>query len=217
MRNIRVIGIRIVIVLSISTAMIIWLSHDRIEATTDDQILKVADAASVKHAALVLGCSQFLADGRENLFFRHRMDRAAELFETGLVRTIIVSGDNSRQDYDEPTDMRNALIERGVPGERIYSDYAGFRTLDSIVRAREIFQQESFYVVTQEFHARRAVYIANNLGMTVTGIPARDVTGRHGVKTHLREYLARVKTMIDVHLTRSGPKFLGDRIEIGQI
>lgn len=166
------------------------------------------------NAALVLGCAKTPPDGRGNLYFKYRVAAAAELYHAGLVRHLIVSGDNSRKDYDEPTDMKNALVARGIPAERIHCDYAGFRTLDSVVRAREIFQQERIIVVSQEFHAQRAVYLARHHGIDAIGFAAQDVTSPAGLRTRLRENLARVKAVLDVHILRTSPKFLGAPIPL---
>ncbi|WP_221774434.1 SanA/YdcF family protein [Puniceicoccus vermicola] len=164
--------------------------------------------------ALVLGCSPVLSDGRENLFFRYRIEMAHELYRSGKIHTLIVSGDNHSVDYDESTAMKEALVELGVPQERIFCDYAGFSTLDSVVRAKEIFGQDEFVVVSQEFHNRRAVFIGRSKGLTIHGINAKEVVMRHSIKTKIREKLARVKTVLDIWVFGREPRFLGERIEI---
>ncbi|MGF1450472.1 MAG: vancomycin high temperature exclusion protein [Opitutales bacterium] len=165
--------------------------------------------------ALVLGCSKTLTDGRPNLFFQHRVEAAKQLFEAGKVDYLLVSGDNSRKSYNEPEDMKTALVSDGVPSDRIVCDYAGFSTLDSTVRAREVFGLESFIVVSQGFHARRAVYIATQKGIDAQGYAANDVTGIGGMRTLLREHLARVKTVLDVHFLGRQPRHLGEQAAIG--
>lgn len=164
--------------------------------------------------ALVLGCSQYLSDGRQNLFFKYRIQKAQELYAFGTVQSIIVSGDNHTKGYDEPTDMKEALVELGVPEDRIYCDYAGFSTLDSVVRAKEIFGQQELIVVSQEFHNKRAIFIGRNNDMEIHGLNAQDVILRHALKTKVREELARVKTVLDVWILRRKPKFLGEPIEM---
>jgi len=126
-----------------------------------------------------------------------------------------VSGDNSRKTYDEPADMKRALVRLGVPEDRIVCDYAGFSTLDSVVRAREVFLEEALIVVSQEFHVRRAIYIGKARGVDLIGFAARDVPRRHGIQTELRESLARFKAVLDVSLLGRRPRFLGEPIEIG--
>lgn len=164
--------------------------------------------------ALVLGCSPRLADGRHNLFFGRRIQAAAELYHAGKARALIVSGDNSTKHYDEPTAMKEALIHAGVPAAAIYCDYAGFRTLDSVVRAHAIFGQRQFIIVSQRFHNERAVFLARQHGLVAHGFDAPAVSRRTAPTTHLREYLARVKAVLDVTLLRTRPKYLGPPIQI---
>jgi len=129
--------------------------------------------------------------------------------------SLVISGDNGRKGYNEPQDMKEALVGRGVPAEAIYLDYAGFRTYDSVVRMEKIFGQESFTVISQEFHNRRAVYIAQALGLDAVGYNAADVAAYAGMKTRLREKLARVRMFMDLW-TGKTPKFLGEPVEIGK-
>lgn len=165
--------------------------------------------------ALVLGCAPEVAGGRPNLYFTSRMRAAAELYGAGKCRYLLVSGDNGRAEYDEPSSMRTALIELGVPESAIVRDYAGFDTLDSILRARDVFGQARIIVVSQAFHNERAITIARRHGMEAYGLNAQAVGGPHAWKTNLREKIARVKTLADLHLLRSHPKFLGPTVPIG--
>ncbi len=185
------------------------------DAHSEDSIYTASDIPNAK-VGLVLGCSRYLSDGRENLFFQYRIAKAVELYQSGKVDYLLVSGDNSRVDYDEPTEMMEALAEHGVPGERVVRDYAGFSTLDSIVRAKEVFGQEKLIVVSQEFHVRRAICIGKSRGVEVLGVVARDVSGHDGTTTRIREYLARVKMVLDLYVLHRGPKFLGDAVIIGE-
>ena len=175
-----------------------------------------ADVSSIPYrkVGLLLGCSQHLADGRDNLFFAYRVTAAARLFHAHKVDYLIVSGDNHVAGYDEPSDMKRALVRAGVPAERVFCDFAGFRTLDSIVRAREIFGQTSLTVVSQEFHNQRAIYIARHRVIDALGFNAREVDAFNSARTRIREQFARVKTVLDVCLFRTRPKFLGPKVEI---
>ena len=135
--------------------------------------------------------------------------------EAGKVDRIIVSGDNRRREYNEPEAMRRALVERGIPGEVVILDYAGFRTFDSVVRAKEVFGQDSFIVVSQKFHNERAVFIAGLKDIDAVGFNAADIGLRAGgVLTHVREWGARCKVFLDMISGRQ-PHFLGDPIDIG--
>jgi SanA protein len=159
--------------------------------------------------ALVLGTGKYAASGQENLFYKPRIRAAAELYHAGKVRALLVSGDNSRPDYDEPTQMKEDLIALGVPGEHISCDYAGFSTLDSVVRAGKVFQETSYVVISQEFHVRRALFLAKNQGHDAVGLAVAMPQGYWGRKVRLREVLARVKAVADVHIFRTAPTYLG--------
>lgn len=164
--------------------------------------------------AVVLGCSPKIGQ-QTNLFYLYRIEAAAELYRTGKAKAFIVSGDNSTHAYDEPTAMKESLIAAGVPEHDIYCDYAGFRTLDSVVRAEAIFGQRRFVVVSQRFHNERAVFLARQHGLDAVAYNARDVRARAGLMTHLREYLARVNAVLDVTLLQTEPKFYGPKVKIG--
>lgn len=163
---------------------------------------------------LLLGTSKYRAEGGINPFFAKRLDAAADLYRAGKIDCIIASGDNSMKNYNEPRAMLQGLKERGIPAEKIHPDFAGFRTLDSVVRAREIFDQNSITVISQKFHNERAVYIGRKWGLDVTGYNALDWEDADGVPVRIREVFARFKAFIDVNLTGEQPKFLGDKIII---
>jgi SanA protein len=183
----------------------IWSAKGRI---FDD----VSQLPDVK-VALVFGTTDRVA-GRENLYFRYRIDAAEKVWKSGKVETMIVSGDNRSKYYNEPDKMRRALIERGIPNDRIVSDYAGLRTLDSVVRAKEIFGANSVLFITQRFHNERAIYLARANGIEAYGFAARDVESSGGFKTKMREIGARVKMWLDVNVLDTRPKYLGDKIDM---
>lgn len=174
------------------------------------------DVSQVPHrkVGLVLGCSRRTVEGRPNPFFVNRMQAAAELYKAGKVDYLLVSGDNRTLRYNETRDMRRALLKLGVPANRLYSDYAGFRTLDSVVRAQRVFGQTSLTIVSQKFHNERAIFIALHRGIDAVGFNAREVSDADTLLTRCREQLARVKTLLDVYLLDTPPRFLGDTIKI---
>ncbi len=165
---------------------------------------------------LVLGCSPQVTGGRQNLYFLTRVQAAARLFHAGKVDYLLVSGDNHRRGYNEPLAFKSALMAQGVPAERIYCDYAGFRTLDSIVRAQAIFGQTDLTVVSQEFHNRRAIFLARNRGIRAQGYNAAGATGPASLRVAGREYLACLKAWLDVRVLGTKPKFFGPPIRIGR-
>jgi SanA protein len=171
-----------------------------------------SDVGDVPEApvALLLGTAK-LHYGRPNLFYGPRIESAAELFKTGKVRGILVSGDNGRVGYSEPEDMRDDLVAAGVPARFITLDYAGFRTLDSLVRAKEIFGQTKIIIVSQKFHVERALFLADRFGIEASAYVAADPTSRrYYVKTRAREILARAAAVADILIGRD-PKFGGPK------
>ena len=167
-----------------------------------------------RDVAVVLGTSRFISTGRENSYFIYRIDAAEELYRSGKVDLILVSGDNADVSYNEPLAMQRALIDRGVPAENIRLDYAGFRTLDSVVRAQEVFQQSEFIVVSQPFHVKRAIYIARTYDIPAIGYAAEDVSISQSLRIQVREVLARGQAWIDVNILNQQPKFLGEKIDL---
>jgi len=163
---------------------------------------------------LLLGTSKYKIKGGINPYFSERLDAAAELYNSGKIKYIIASGDNSELNYNEPRTMMAGLKQRGVPAENIFLDYAGFRTLDSIVRAKEVFGQDSITVISQRFHNERAVYIGRVYGISVTGFNADDNEEFSGILVRLREVFARFKAFVDVRIIMEQPKFLGEKIII---
>jgi SanA protein len=212
-RSLRRIGVVVAALAGLSGLLV---AHGAASIAREARRFVFDDLQQVPRArvGLVLGCSTRLADGRPNLYFVHRVAAATALYEAGVVEHLLVSGDNGTRDYDEPTMIKAALVERGVPADRIVLDYAGFRTLDSVVRAREVFGVDDFVVVSQRFQSERAVFLARRLGMRVTGYAASDVPGIDGARTRAREWLARAKAVIDVNLGTQ-PKFLGPKVPIG--
>jgi SanA protein len=168
-----------------------------------------------RHVGLLLGCPKQLSNGSPNLFFKNRIDAATELYQHEKVDYLILSGDNHSHAYDEPTDMRDALLNRGIPADRIYLDYAGFRTLDSVVRAKEIFNQDTITVISQRFHNQRAIFLAGHRGIDAIGFNAPEVEFRYSFKTRCREQFAKVKAVLDVYLFHKQPHFLGQKVIIG--
>lgn len=168
----------------------------------------------VNKCGLLLGTSKYRVQGGINPYFSERLDAAAVLYHSGRIKNIIASGDNSELSYNEPRTMMAGLKERGIPSENIFLDYAGFRTLDSIVRAREIFGQDSVTVISQRFHVERAVYIGRSYGISVYGFNADDSEDLSDFSVRMREVLARFKAFIDVKIIMEQPKFLGDKIII---
>lgn len=185
----------------------------QIEKNASGKVFARLDRIPYNRTGLVLGTTPKLNDGRPNLYFEYRMDAAAALYKAGKVKYLIISGDNHLHTYNEPEEMKNSLLARGVPREALYLDYAGLRTLDSVMRAKEIFGQDSLTIISQRFHNERAIYLADAYGIQAVGYNAKDVNTYTGLKTRIRELFARVKVFIDL-ITCKQPKYLGDKIPI---
>ncbi|MFB7703600.1 SanA/YdcF family protein [Streptomyces niveus] len=173
--------------------------------TADAHVRDLADVPA-REVVVVFGAG--LRDGAPTPYLAHRLDAAAELYEGGKVKVVLVTGDNSREEYDEPDAMRTYLTARGVPDERIVSDFAGFDTWDSCVRAKKIFGVERAVLVTQGFHVRRAVALCRAAGVDSYGVGVaerRDATWYYG---GVRELAAAGKAALDA-VTRPDPHFLG--------
>ena len=147
---------------------------------------------------LVLGTSKAVLGGKENMFFRYRMEAAARLYKEGKIKFLILSGNHDSVFYNEPNDMKKALMSLGVPENVMTLDFAGFRTYDSIIRCKEVFNQQKFTIISQPTHNARALFLAHQLGIDAVAFAAQDVPT--GYKTYLREYLARPKAILDVYL-----------------
>lgn len=198
-----------------SFLLLLW-SNYRVYAVSKDHISSNLNDLPNAKTALLLGTSRLLKGGKQNWYFEFRIRACVDLYNSGKVKNILISGDNSRVEYNEPEDMKQELIKRGVPAHKIFLDYAGFDTYDSVLRAWKIFGQTEFIVVSQKQHNQRAVYIARRNGLTAYGYNATDVKKMGGIKTKIREYFACVKAFLDV-LFNVDPYFLGEREYIGKV
>lgn len=182
--------------------------------STASAIYSELNAVPVNNVGLVLGTSQQLKNGTTNWHFRARIFAAAELYRTGKVKHLLLSGDNHVKTYDEPTDMKNALLALGVPESAMTLDYAGFRTLDSVIRAKKIFGQQKLTIITDDFHTARAVFIARHEGVEAIAFSSGHIPLAKSFRSRMRECGARVLAVTDVCVLHRQPKFLGDKIKI---
>lgn len=182
---------------------------DKSEKVYDD-----VNLVSPAKVGLLLGTGKYVGGGRLNLYYKYRIEAAVELYKAGKIEKIIASGDGGSFEKCEPIQMRDDLVARGVNPDDIIMDYAGFRTLDSVVRCVKIFGQRDVLVISQKFHCERAIYIADSYGLEARGFAAKNVTA-HAWKwrNSARESVARLAAFIDVNIGRH-PKFYGEKIEI---
>ena len=201
--------------LGIAAVAALVLAYKNVERKAKASVYSDVKEIPYNKVGLLLGTNPVGPSGAPNHYFLNRIDATVELYNAGKISYILVSGDNHVKTYDEPQCMKDALMERGIPESAIYLDYAGFRTLDSIVRAKEIFGQDSFTIISQKFHNERAICLAKHHGISATGFNAKDVRwARTNVKIAVfRESLARAKMYIDLLIGKQ-PKFLGEKINI---
>ena len=187
----------VVTLLAAGASIWAWtVSAGHIEVAGEDS----GDGEAVRApVAIVLGAAVH-ADGQPSPWLAHRLDVAADLYTSGRVEAILVSGDNRRAGYDEPTVMRRYLLSQGIPDQAVAVDYAGFDTYDTCVRARRVFGIERALLVTQDFHEPRAVAICRSVGVDVDGVgDSRARSDRIGwMVSWMRERPAAIKAVIDV-------------------
>lgn len=206
LRSIILLGTLAFVFAVVANVWIMWETADDIHFAIDEM--------PPMQVGLVLGTSKRSVDGGPNSFFTTRMEAAAALYRAGKIKHLILSGDNNTKYYNEPKDMYNMLVSLGVDKEDMTLDYAGFRTLDSIVRSKEVFGQQQIMIITQQFHAYRALFICRFYGIKAVAFASEDAA-ESGMKAVVsREWLARPKAILDLYILRQPPKFLGDKEEI---
>lgn len=201
---------------ALAILLLMFFSNYTIISSTKNKTFSSTAAIKKNKVGLVLGTAKYFKGGGINLYFKYRIDATVELYNNHKIDYILVSGDNSSQYYNEPIAFKKELLKRGIPEEVIFLDYAGFRTLDSVIRAKAVFGQEDITIISQQFHNERAIYLAEKNGLNAIGFNARDIKEKYGFKVQLREYLARTKAYLDI-LFKVEPKFYGDKIEIGAL
>ncbi|MEM9821531.1 MAG: ElyC/SanA/YdcF family protein, partial [Bacteroidota bacterium] len=155
--------------------------------STEQWVYEDLDQVPVNEVALVLGANPLIRGKWKNPYFHNRIDAAYQLYRSGKAKHFILSGDNHKHAYNEPEEMKKALMAKGVPASAITLDFAGFRTLDSVIRANTIFQQHRFTILSQEFHNYRALFIARKNGIDAVAYNAAPVNSL-SKKTIYREY-----------------------------
>lgn len=210
MKHLIYIFLSIIAILAIGVIFCNWAVIN----TATDRMYDDVAAIPYNRVGVLLGTSPKGRSGKPNVFYIRRVEACVALYQAGKIDRILVSGDNSRTTYDEPTCIKDDLIAAGVPDSVIYLDYAGFRTYDSMVRAKEVFGLSSFTIISQPFHNERALYIATRKGLDVIAFNALDVQLRRWqIRMTVREWLARTKAVMDVYTCKQ-PHFLGEPITI---
>jgi SanA protein len=199
------------VIIVLLVAAFILASNIWIIESTKGNIFTDVNQVPYNTVALVLGTSNKLTDGSPNPFFENRIRTAALLYHQRKVSHFILSGDNRTQYYNEPFAMKRALMKLGVPDSVITLDYAGLRTLDSVVRSKEIFGQDKLTIITQSFHSYRALFISEYYDISAIAIITNEQPREDAPIVYWREYLARTKAVLDLYILKTAPRHLGDK------
>lgn len=202
---------RIILALILLFIIILSVCNVWIVKSTEDKVFSDLSKLPDHRVALVLGTSHRSVGGGPNPFFQYRIKTAAALYRLGKIDHFILSGDNRTIFYNEPQEMRKALIKEGVPETAITLDYAGLRTLDSVVRSKAIFGQNKITIITQTFHSYRALFISDFYDIDAVAMVAEDPAFDRTFKVLIREYLARTKAILDLYVFKTAPKHLGEK------
>ena len=205
---------RLAAIITVALLALIALCNVMVARATIGALYSNLSTLPHNQVGVLLGTSKYSRLGGYNDHYRLRVDAAYQLYNAGKIDYILISGDNSTRFYDEPSTIRRDLLLKGIPAERIYRDYAGFRTLDSVLRAHHVFDLDSFTIISQASHNKRALYIARNHDIDAIAYNAGEGYNTN-ISNRVREMLARVLAVLEVHFLNTGPKFLGPTIEIG--
>ncbi|PHM37837.1 outer membrane permeability protein SanA [Xenorhabdus innexi] len=160
-----------------------------------------------REVGMVLGTSKYYKTGAYNQYYFYRIQGAVNAYNSEKVKYLLLSGDNAQHSYNEPNTMRRDLIKAGIPASRIVMDFAGFRTLDSVVRTRKVFDTNDFTIITQRFHCERALFIAMHMGIEAQCYAVSSPKNMMTVR--FREVLARLGAWADLYILKREPRFLG--------
>lgn len=200
----------IILMLAVAIGLDQWIS-----LRTQPYIYDEVQTLPHRQVGVVLGTSKYYRTGVINQYYLYRIQGAINAYNSGKVKYLLLSGDNAQQSYNEPSTMRRDLIAAGIPASDIVLDYAGFRTLDSIVRTRKVFDTNDFIIITQRFHCERALFIALHMGIQAQCFAVPSPKNMLSVRS--REIFARLGALTDLYLLKREPRFLGPLIPIPAI
>lgn len=202
---------KVVMGLAGAAFLFILISNVWVVRSTRSWVFEDIESIPSNKVGLVLGTTHRLKSGQENPYFTARIRTAALLYHKGKIKHIILSGDNRTRYYNEPFKMKTALMAQDVPENDITLDYAGLRTLDSVVRSKEIFGQDSITIITQRFHTYRALFISQHYAIHAVAIVAGDISFPGSVPITIREIMARPLAVIDLYILKKTPHHLGKK------
>ncbi|TXH06341.1 MAG: hypothetical protein E6R07_00700 [Nevskiaceae bacterium] len=196
-------------------ALIVLLSNRWVINSTNAYLYTSWSLLPENEVGLVMGTSPYRSDGKSSAEFYGRVRAAADLYQLGKVKRLIVSGANPDSSYNEPRAMLRELVRLGVPEKDVIMDFAGFRTLDSITRAQAVFGLKRFTIVTTRYHAWRALFLARKMNLDVAAYAAPiDVTGDLGRRNPWREIFARTLAVLEVLFQGAVPDVTDDQRQI---
>lgn len=199
--------VRFISALAITLVLFILISNVWVISSTQGQVFDTMEQLPANRVGLVLGTTNKLKSGEDNPYFTGRIKAAAELYHRGKIKKIILSGDNRSRYYNEPLRMKNAMLNENVPEKDIILDNAGLRTLDSVIRCKEIFGNDSVTIITQRFHTYRALFISDYYTIKAVALAASDVPFPKSMPTTIREIMARPLAVIDLYILKKSPEY----------
>lgn len=201
-------GVSVIVVISIAA-----IAADRwISWKTAPYIYENLNDLPASEVGMVLGTAKYYRGGQINQYYKYRIQGAVNAYNSGKVKYLLLSGDNSNLSYNEPNTMRKDLVNAGIPASKIFLDFAGFRTLDSVVRTRKVFDTNGFTIITQRFHCERALYIAMHKGIEAQCYAVSSPKNMFSVRA--REVAARLAALTDLYILKKEPRFLGPQEQI---
>ncbi|MFV9997123.1 MAG: outer membrane permeability protein SanA [Arsenophonus endosymbiont of Dermacentor nuttalli] len=197
----------------IATVIVATLAFDRwISWKTTDYIYDDVKKLPPRSVGMILGTAKYYSSGLPNEYYMYRIQGAITAYNSGKIKYLLVSGDNAHYNYNEPITMRRDLISAGIPAAKIVLDFAGFRTLDSVIRTHQVFATNNFTIITQRFHCERALFIAMKKGIDAQCYAV--ASPKKIIKVRVREVFARIGALIDLYILKSEPRFLGQQESI---
>ncbi|NLK21326.1 MAG: DUF218 domain-containing protein [Epulopiscium sp.] len=209
--------IKKVLLISVATVVVsivtVFGINNYVQVSVKDKIIPSVEDIDFKADCILILGAGIWNNSTPSHMLEDRLLQGIELYDMGASDRLLMSGDHGRKEYDEVNVMKKFAIDLGVPSEHIFMDHAGFSTYESIYRARDIFKAEKIFIVTQEYHLYRALYVAKSLGLEAYGVPSdpRQYIGQD--YRNAREVLARVKDFT-YGIFKPKPKYIGEVIPV---
>lgn len=205
----------LILVACVLPLLVMLVAYFAVEVRCRNRVFSDVEQVPYNRVGLLLGTNPQTKSGKMNYYYKYRIDACVALYKAGKISKVLISGDNHSKDYNEPEWMQQSLMEQGIPASDIVLDFAGFRTLDSVVRSKEIFGQSKLTIISQGFHNYRAVCLALHYGIDAVAFNSKQIkmTPTYLIFGIGREALARTKMFLDF-LTGKSPKYLGEKIEM---